>query len=226
MQSVVIDVNHLLLDELSALRSLVGDRVAVSVSMTPHVAPVRIDPSALRKAILGLARNAAEAMSKGGTLVIETQNFRAEPDCDRRELAPGEYVCLNVSDTGSTLESIGSLPADCRAALRLAPVYAFAKRNGGTATVHNGSHGATKVSVYLPRASSDRSSIPVRDETDELRVELLRRRWQGIPHATPSASLAEDLASPRSGGGALVLPPGPAPTSFSRADMMRINARI
>ena len=82
MQSVVIDLNRLLLDALAMLRSLVGDRVAVSVSMTPHVAPVRIDPSAFRKAILGLARNAAEAMSKGGTLVIETQNFRAEPDCD------------------------------------------------------------------------------------------------------------------------------------------------
>lgn len=217
VQSVLIDVNHLLLDELSALRSLVGDSVAVSVSMTPHVARIRVEPSALRRALLGLARNAAEAMPSGGTLLIETQNFCVEPeqDCDAKELPPGEYVCLSISDTGPTLEPSGSLPPDCRAALRLAPVYAFAKRNGGTATIHNGSDRDTKVSLYLPRASSDPSSISIKDETDELRLDLLRRRWQGISHATPSASLAEDLASPRSGGGALAFPPRPAPTLFS-----------
>jgi len=212
VQSVLIDINHLLLDELSALRSLVGDSVAVSVSMTPHVAPVRVEPTVLRRALLGLARNAAEAMPSGGTLLIETQNFCVEPeqDCDGKELSPGEYVCLSISDTGPTLGPSGSLPPDSKAALRLAPVYAFAKRNGGTATIRNGSEDTT-VSVYLPRASSEPSSISIKDETDELRVELLRRRWQGISHATPSASLAEDLASPRSGGGALAFPPRPAP---------------
>ncbi len=184
VQSVVVDLNHQLLDTLDALRSLVGERIAVSASMAPGLGVIRVDPSAMRRAILGLAREADKAMPSGGGLLFETRNARLE-DCSGAALPRGEYVCLSVSDTGTTPRSSDlSLPSDCRRALRLAPVYAFAKLNGGAATIRSESDKGTTVSLYLPRASKEASASFFKDETNELRVER-----QGIPNH-PSARAA------------------------------------
>ena len=205
----VVDLNERVLSALGMLRNSPGERIALSAILAVPLGAIRVDAGALQAGILHLVGIFHNAIPNGGGLLLETESicFEVGEDCGKLGLMPGEYVCLNISDTAPTLGSSGSLPPDCKMALQLAPVYAFAKQNGGTATVDNGSDRDTTVSVYLPRASIDPSSIPIKDETDELRVELLRRRWQGISHATPSAPLAEDLASPRPGGRALVFPP-------------------
>lgn len=187
VQSVVVDLNHQLLDALGTLRSLVGERTAVSASMATGLGMIRVDPSAMRRAILGLARKADEAMPNGGSLHFETQNirFESEVDCGGIALPPGEYVCLSVSDTGTAPRSIDlALPSDCRLGLRLAPVFAFAKRNGGTATIRGGSDRGTTVNLYLPQVPKEASAPFVKDESNEMQVEFLRNRWQGIPDHT------------------------------------------
>ena len=59
------------------------------------------DASQLENALLNLAINARDAMPNGGTLTIETANklFDAT-QASQRGLTAGEYVCLQVSDTG------------------------------------------------------------------------------------------------------------------------------
>jgi len=192
----VVDLNERVLSALGMLRNSLSERIALSAILAVPLGAIRVDAGAVQTAILHLVDIFHNATPNEGGLVLETESicFEVGEDCDKLGLMPGEYVCLSVS--GTTRESSSSLPPEYSTALRLAPVYAFAKRNGGTATIRNGSDKDTTVSVYLPRASSDPSSIPIKDETDELRVDLLRRSWQGVSHATPSAPLAEDSASP------------------------------
>jgi hypothetical protein len=223
----VVDLNERVLSALGMLRNSLSERIALSAILAVPLGAIRVDAGAVQTAILHLVGIFHNAIPNGGSLVLETEGicFEVGEDCGELGLIPGEYVCLSVS--GTTRESSSSLPPEYSTALRLAPVYAFAKRNGGTATIRNGSDKDTTVSVYLPRASSDPSSIPIKDETDELRVDLLRRSWQGVSHATPSATSRKIRPPPAwwQGAGS---PPRPAPafSEHSVRTMTRIKARI
>jgi hypothetical protein len=158
----VVDVNERVLSALGMLHNSLGERIVLSAILAVPLGVIRVDAGAMQTAILHLVGIFHNAVPNGGSLVLETESicFEVGEDCSEPALMPGEYVCLSVS--GTTRESGSSLPPDCRMALRLAPVYAFAKQNGGTATVRNGSRTDTTISLYLPRASSDPSSISVK----------------------------------------------------------------
>lgn len=63
----------------------------------------KIDPSQLENALLNLCINGRDAMAPaGGRLTIETANKTFdERDARARELTPGPYVALCVTDTGA-----------------------------------------------------------------------------------------------------------------------------
>ena len=70
----------------------------MSTKLSPSLWPALIDPAQIEHVILNLAINARDAMPDGGTLTITTANAtlgRSE------ELAPGDYVVIAVSDTGT-----------------------------------------------------------------------------------------------------------------------------
>lgn len=62
----------------------------------------QVDTSAMENALINLAINAREAMPGGGRLQIETTNLLLNEESDSvADLAPGEYVCISVTDSGS-----------------------------------------------------------------------------------------------------------------------------
>ncbi len=209
VQSTTVDLNHQLLDTLDALRSSVGKRVTISLTLATNLGAIHVDPNAMRRTILDLARTANAAMSGEGSLLLETGCARlgCEEDCGTLDLPPGEYVCLAVSDT-STVADPGP-GSEFSTALRLAPVYAFAKRNGGAATIINGPNGGTTISLYFPKVPKGASAQSIKD-ADDLGTEFLRMRWQGISSLytnlskQTAANVLAALPLPR---GSLGLPP-------------------
>ncbi len=105
VQSVAISLNDQLLDALDAVRNLVGERVSISASLANGLGLIRVDPGAMRDAILNLAGSACNAMPNAGNLFLETENisFESEEAWSKLGLAPGEYVCLTVSDIGAAV---------------------------------------------------------------------------------------------------------------------------
>ena len=65
--------------------------------------PVRVDAGQLENALINLAVNARDAMGDSGLLTLKTANVHiaAGDDADRFGVAPGDYVSLSVTDTGS-----------------------------------------------------------------------------------------------------------------------------
>src|SRR6202007_803185 len=60
------------------------------------------DANQMDNVILNLAINARDAMPNGGILRIATQNaIITAPSLGLDEIAPGEYIRLTVSDTGT-----------------------------------------------------------------------------------------------------------------------------
>jgi signal transduction histidine kinase/ActR/RegA family two-component response regulator len=186
-------------DVVSSLGDLlartIGPQVRVETRLEPHLWQALADPTQLDLMILNLAINARDAMPGGGRLTIATQNVETVPPRLASELAPGQYVALSVSDTGT-----GMSPSILARAfepffttkeqgkgtgLGLAQLYGFAKQSGGTARIDSKEGEGTTVTIYLPRtrqecaalelaeaqqAPAERARILVVDDDDDVRM--------------------------------------------------------
>ncbi|MFN8093628.1 MAG: ATP-binding protein [Vicinamibacteria bacterium] len=160
----VVDANELLRDTVGLLRPLVGENVEVVFEPDEERAFARVDPHQLDRIVVNLAANARDAMPGGGRLTLRTGSAtigESGAPWDG-ELAPGEYVVVEVADTGH------GMSAETRArafepffttkepgkgtGLGLATVYGIAKQSGGSADIDTEPGRGTRVRIYLPRA--------------------------------------------------------------------------
>jgi nitrogen-specific signal transduction histidine kinase/ActR/RegA family two-component response regulator len=94
------------------LERAVGKKIEIVLDCNEPLAPVFVDGGQVQQILLNLALNARDAMPEGGTLTLatRTRTLGAE-QADSHDLIPGEYVTLEVRDTGTgmnpaTLEHI------------------------------------------------------------------------------------------------------------------------
>jgi PAS domain S-box-containing protein len=162
----VVDLNALLNDVNEMLRRLIGENTELVAIFSPGLGRVRADPGQIGQVIVNLAVNARDAMPKGGSLTIQTANMNlGEPeDGPKPELAPGDYVVLSVTDTGSgmdreTMSQIFEPFFTTKAVgkgtgLGLSTVYGIVKQSGGEITVESEVGRGTTFRIYLPRVES------------------------------------------------------------------------
>ena len=103
LEPAIVNLNEQILNMMDLLRRSIGETIAMSTAMAANLWTVRVDPSEIENAILNLAINARDAMPHGGRLIIETAMSVSVPmmHCADYGLAPGDYVRLSVSDTGT-----------------------------------------------------------------------------------------------------------------------------
>ena len=128
-----------------------------------------VDPPQLENALLNLCINARDAMPHGGRLTIETANRWLDPRTARaRDLPPGQYVCLCVTDTGAGMppEVIAKAfdpffttkPLGQGTGLGLSMIYGFVRQSGGVARIYSEPGHGTSVSLYLPRFAGEEAA--------------------------------------------------------------------
>ena len=156
------DVNRLVTGMEELVRRTIGPAIALEIVSAGGLWPTLVDPPQLENALLNLCINARDAMPDGGRLTIETGNRWLDARAAReRELPPGQYVSLCVSDTGTGMSPeviakafdpfFTTKPIGQGTGLGLSMIYGFARQSGGQVRIYSEAGDGTMVCLYLPR---------------------------------------------------------------------------
>ncbi|OON62044.1 hybrid sensor histidine kinase/response regulator [Massilia sp. KIM] len=164
LQSVVIDPGHLVRDMDDMMRRVLGPSARVVTEIEPGLGSTMVDPNQLNNVLLNLAINARDAMAGSGTLTIRAYNVSAQADGLPPELPRGDYVAIEVSDTGKGMAPevlqrafepfFTTKPTGQGTGLGLSMAYGFVKQSGGEIVLRSEVGRGTTVGIYLPRSDA------------------------------------------------------------------------
>ena len=177
---------------LELIDRALGERITVQTRFPDEPWQVWADSSQLENAILNLCVNARDAMEGEGEVGIAIDNVKL--DERQGEMAPGDYVRIAITDTGSGIPPeildrvfepfFTTKPVGKGTGLGLSQIFGFARQSGGDVTIQSTVDVGTTVSIYLPRSyriadavavapssPADAAEDPVRAEASVLVVE-------------------------------------------------------
>ena len=162
LEMKIVDVSNVVTGFEKLMRRLIGEDIAVNLSLTSDPLPVKADISQLEQVLMNLAINARDAMPDGGALTIETRVVELDEAYakTRPGVTPGAYAMIGVSDTGcgmgrDTLEHIfepffTTKERDKGTGLGLATCYGIVKQHQGNIWVYSEPGHGTTFKIYLP----------------------------------------------------------------------------
>ncbi len=161
-----LDANALVTAMTELLTRTLGEHIRIETRLADGLWTAKADPSQLENTLLNLAVNARDAMEGGGCLTIATANTQVDDSMAAEQgLAPGLYVQIAVTDTGSgmtpdvlakafdpffTTKGVGK-----GTGLGLSQVFGFVRQSGGHVWIESEPGRRTTVRVYLPRTQGE-----------------------------------------------------------------------
>jgi CheY-like chemotaxis protein len=156
----VINVNHLLTNLESLLRSLMGEHIRIETDFDTALSSIKADPHQIEQVIMNLAANARDAMPQGGQFQLQTR--MAVPAGTQMALPQqgGDRVRIRISDNGCGMDS-GTLERVFEpffttkglgkgTGLGLSTVYGIVRQNEGNIHVSSEPGQGTTFEVYFP----------------------------------------------------------------------------
>ncbi|WP_396205816.1 response regulator [Gemmatimonas sp.] len=148
------------------LQRLLTERVALHVDVSPDLA-VRLTRGGLDQLLFNLAANARDAMRDGGVMrLTATPCTITVGEAGTLQLEPGEYVCLEVSDTGEGMDAetaqrafdpfFSTKPVGQGNGLGLATVYSLVRQAKGSIAIRTVVGEGSTFRVLLPRVTTPR----------------------------------------------------------------------
>ncbi|KUM43443.1 hybrid sensor histidine kinase/response regulator [Pseudomonas sp. EpS/L25] len=162
LESRPMSANDLILALQELLERTVSEQISVTLALADDLPWVLADANQLENALLNLVINARDAMPDGGVITLATYLVSiTEQGSEDEALAPGDYVCIEVRDTGTGIPErlLGKVlepffttkPQGQGTGLGLSMVYGFARQSNGRLTLASDETG-TQVCIYLPTA--------------------------------------------------------------------------
>lgn len=161
---VVLQPRHF----INEIKKIIAQTLPKSIQIDTYVSkdlwPVVGDATQLYQVLLNLCVNARDAMPHGGKLTISAENIMLDENYVRMHLEakPGQYVLINVSDTGIgiapnlvdkifepffTTKEVGK-----GTGLGLSTVSAIVKSHSGFVEVYSEVNKGTRFKIFLPSA--------------------------------------------------------------------------
>ena len=158
-----VRANPLVASMEDLIRRTMGERIELEFVLAGGLWLTQCDPNQLESAILNLVINARDAMPDGGRLTIETCNAHLDSvyAASQRDVRPGQYVCICVTDTGTGMDAttvakafdpfFTTKPIGQGTGLGLSMIYGFARQSEGYAKIYSEVGKGTTMKLYLPR---------------------------------------------------------------------------
>ncbi len=180
LSPVPSSVSDLIESLMELLRRTLGETIDLKFVPDPELWSALIDSHQFENALVNLALNARDAISKGGEVTIEAANVTLDDAYAKQheDVTPGDYIKIAVSDTGTgmspdilakavepffTTKEVGE-----GSGLGLSMVFGFVKQSGGHIMIFSEEgHGST-IKLYLPRSLDDESQDETRDDMPEI----------------------------------------------------------
>jgi hypothetical protein len=172
LQPKIINANTVVGEIERMLGRLIGEDIRLMVERDAALWSVRADPGQLGQVLMNLAVNARDAMPDGGVLSIETANLQLGSQIVHRHgvVAPGSYVVIRVSDTGTGIEDhvqehvfdpfFTTKQLGRGTGLGLSTVYGIVTQSGGHVQLQSEPGEGAVFTIYLPREVDGESSTP------------------------------------------------------------------
>lgn len=157
-----LDLNELIKDSFSLLRRLFGEHTEIVLALDNRVSFIMADRNQMQQVLINLAANARDAMPAGGRFTIRTglvvidETFKVEKGFG----TSGEYVLMDVSDTGSGIEEnirgkifepfFTTKGVGAGAGLGLSVTYGIVKQHNGYIDFESMPQKGTTFRVYFP----------------------------------------------------------------------------
>ena len=206
LQNEVLQLGEVVSEITPLMNKTLGEKIQLKVLTERELWLVKTDKSQIDRVIVNLVVNAKDAMLDGGELTIRTRNV-TERECQKMDhfgLQVGEYVIIEVSDTGTgmspdvlnkifepffTTKGVGK-----GTGLGLATVYGIVKQSGGFIFPESEIGKGTTFRVFLPRY------VPDAEEEAAIQQRQARREARHAPDVTGSGRvlLVEDEDGVRS----------------------------
>ncbi|KPA97723.1 MULTISPECIES: response regulator [Pseudomonas] len=163
LDSKPVDMNELVRSMGELLHRSLDESIELRMNLAEALWTAEADPNQLESALLNLVINARDAMPDGGQLLVSTSNQTLDLAFTQTQghLEPGDYVLLQVRDTGCGMpESIISRvfdpffttkPIGQGTGLGLSMIYGFSKQSHGHVCIDSHVGQGTSVNLYLPR---------------------------------------------------------------------------
>jgi PAS domain S-box-containing protein len=139
------------------LKSGLGSAVVLTLEAAPDVGAILVDPSEFETALVNLVINARDAMTDGGSVVLEARNNRNVVEISVEDNGVGipEDILDKVFDPFFTTKPVGK-----GTGLGLSQVHGFAHQAGGTISITSKLGEGTKVTMSLPRSQATEKAGP------------------------------------------------------------------
>jgi len=158
----VLDLNASISKLNQLFPHILGSGVKHLIDLDENLSPVRAQPGQIEQIVLNLVVNARDAMPRGGSLSIVTENVVLGRQEARllTDLDPGPYITLTVTDSGDGIEP-GTLEhifepffttRDSGSGLGLSTVYSIVRQLGGHIGAGSIPGMGASFIIYLPAA--------------------------------------------------------------------------
>jgi nitrogen-specific signal transduction histidine kinase/CheY-like chemotaxis protein len=161
----LINANDTLHDMERMLKRIIGETIELRTELCGEAWTVKVDPAQLEQVIVNLVVNARDAMEQGGRLLVRTRNERVGSAHPSRDLNPGDYLVVEVSDSGCGMPTevvdrifepfYTTKPEGVGTGLGLATVYGIVKQSGGHIEVESRVGEGTVFRIHLPRQTGE-----------------------------------------------------------------------
>ena len=162
-----VDLNQEVVQVSKMLERTIPKMINIELQMAENLKVISADPVQIEQIMMNMGVNARDAMPDGGELVFETKNVSLDNEYCKNHLgcSPGEYVLLNVSDTGHGMDKdlqehifepfFTTKETGKGTGLGLAMVYGIVKSHGGYITCMSEPGEGTAFSIYFPIIESE-----------------------------------------------------------------------